>query len=143
MTKALFLDRDGVLNKDTGYVCSVEKTIFLEENILRFSKFKEFVPIIITNQSGIGRNYFSKQNFLIYMNWFIKELSDRNLEIKKFYFCPHLPSEKCDCRKPLPGLFLQAKDEFSLDIKNSWMFGDKTSDMEAAKAAGIRNCELI
>lgn len=143
MKKALFLDKDGVLNKDIGYICTIERTFFIESNIIKFSKFEDFIPIIITNQSGIARNYFSEKDFLIYMKWFLNELEIRGLKIKTFFFCPHVPENKCDCRKPLPGLFNKAKNKYSIDMKNSYMFGNNHSDLDAASSAGVGKLELV
>ena len=143
MRKALFLDRDGVLNEDIGYVCSINRTKFLKENITRFASMKNYLPLIVTNQSGIAREYFSERQFRDYMSWFCDQLKLLDLDIKKYYFCPHLPSANCDCRKPKPGMFLEAKSEFNLDLSSSIMFGDRQTDIDAAKMAGITNLKLI
>lgn len=143
MNEAVFLDKDGVLNADLGYVGTIDRTIFLEENIAFFSSLEGLMPIIVTNQSGIGRGFYSESSFLEYMDWFITELNNRGLKVVKFYYCPHLPDEGCACRKPNPGMLLAARNEWGLALEKCYMYGDKKTDVEAALRAGLRHTFLI
>ena len=143
MNKAIFLDRDGVLNADLGYVNTKSRTIFLEENITYFASIEDFIPIIVTNQSGIGRGFYTEKEFLSYMDWFTNELAARGLIVANFYYCPHLPSDGCNCRKPNPGLLHCAQKDNSLDMSKCVLYGDKDTDVEAGFRAGVKDCYLI
>ena len=99
--------------------------------------------IIITNQSGIGRGYYTQSDFLNLTDWMISEFNKNGVEILKVYFCPHSPTQECDCRKPKIGMITQSLNDFSIDLQNSWLIGDKTSDIETAINANIPNKILI
>lgn len=99
--------------------------------------------IVITNQSGIGRGYYTQDDFLNLTNWMIKEFNKNEIEILKVYFCPHSPSEDCDCRKPKIGMITQSLNDFDIDLQNSWLIGDKISDIQTAINANIPNRILI
>lgn len=139
MNKAAFLDRDGVLNNDYDYVSKIEdfewKSGIFE--LLRSLRKKDYDIFVVTNQSGIGRGYYSLEDFNKLTLWMLKELKQQDIAVKKVYYCPHSPEEKCDCRKPNPGMILEAAKDYGIDIKHSIMIGDKNSDMLAAKQAAI------
>ncbi|MDA1148861.1 MAG: HAD family hydrolase [Bacteroidetes bacterium] len=144
MNKGIFLDRDGVLNEDFGYVYRWEDFKFLPGVIesLRLFSFYNYKLIIVTNQSGIGRGFYSTEEFWILTKKMQSYLEGMSVQIDGVYFCPHLPIEDqevetCLCRKPLPGLILQAADEHDIDLSLSVMVGDKPSDTLAGKAAGL------
>lgn len=99
--------------------------------------------IIITNQSGIGRKYYSKDDFLNLTNWMVEEFKKNGINILNTYFCPHSPEDTCNCRKPNIGMIEQSLNDFNIDLKNSWFIGDKISDMETAINANIPNRILI
>jgi D-glycero-D-manno-heptose 1,7-bisphosphate phosphatase len=99
--------------------------------------------IVITNQSGIGRKYFTENDFLKLTNWMIDKFNENNIKILKVYHCPHSPDENCDCRKPLPGMINQAISDFDIDLNKSWLIGDKISDIQTAINAKIKNNILI
>jgi len=146
MKKALFLDRDGVINIDYGYVYRIEDFRFVD-GILDFIKNaqkKGYLPIVVTNQSGIGRGYYSLDDFEKLTNWMLEQMKQAGIKIDRtqIFYCPHSPEARCDCRKPMPGMLLKAKKLFNIDMKNSWMIGDKPSDIEAAKNAGVKNTYL-
>jgi histidinol-phosphate phosphatase family protein len=139
--KAIFLDRDGVLNKNRDdYVKSTkELEIFsnIGKEILKL-KMKGFLIIVITNQSVINRKIITIQELEEIHLTIQKFLMKNNTSIDKFYFCPHRPDENCDCRKPKPGLILQAINEFSIDVSKSWMIGDSKTDIQAGEKAGCK-----
>ena len=145
MKKAVFLDRDGVINVDKGYVHKIEDFEFTKGAIKALKYFQSlgYMLIIVTNQSGIGRGYYTLKDFQKLTTWMKNRLKADGIEIKEVYFCPHSPDEKCTCRKPEPGMILKAAKDYDIDLKKSWMIGDKKSDIEAAKRAGIINTILI
>lgn len=137
--KAAFLDRDGVINNDYDYVSRIEDFEWREGifELLKTLKEQQYDLYIITNQSGIGRGYYSIEDFNKLTLWMLKELKEKDIDIKKVYYCPHAPEEECTCRKPKSGMILQAVKEYDIDTKNTIMLGDKNSDMVAAKNAHI------
>lgn len=147
MNKAVFLDRDGIVNIDNNYVYKVEDFEFCDGIFKVLQKFQKlgYLLIIITNQAGIARGFYDENDFFKLTEWMISKLYEHDIEIKKVYFCPHHPSftGKCDCRKPNNGMILQAKDEFKIDLSNSILIGDKESDIEAGIKSGIDNTILV
>ena len=143
--KAVFLDRDGVLNKNRDdYVKSTkELEIFsnIGKEILKL-KMKGFLIIVITNQSVINRKIITIRELEEIHSTIQKFLMKSKTSIDKFYFCPHRPDENCDCRKPKPGLILQAINEFSIDASKSWMVGDSKTDIQAGEKAGCKTILL-
>lgn len=143
--KAIFLDRDGVLNKNRDdYVKSTkELEIFsnIGKEILKL-KMKGFLIIVITNQSVINRKIITIRELEEIHSTIQKFLMKSKTSIDKFYFCPHRPDENCDCRKPKPGLILQAINEFSIDVSKSWMVGDSKTDIQAGEKAGCKTILL-
>jgi histidinol-phosphate phosphatase family protein len=143
--KAVFLDRDGVLNKKReDYVKSIkELEIFpnISEEILKLKK-KGFLIIVITNQSVINRQIITIKELEKIHLTIQKFLLKSKTSIDKFYFCPHRPDEKCKCRKPNPGLIKQAINEFSIDASKSWMVGDSVTDIQAGEKAGCKTIFL-
>jgi len=143
MKKAIFLDRDGVINKNRNdYVKSVkELEIFpYVGNAIKKLKKMGFIIIVVTNQSAIHQNltsYVEVKKIHEVIQSFLKKF-DTNID--KFYFCPHTPIENCNCRKPNTGLFLKAIDDFNIDPKQSWMIGDSESDIESGRRL---SCSII
>ncbi len=143
--RAIFLDRDGVINVDKGYVCKIDDFEFTEgvfEALREFQK-RGFLLIVVTNQSGIGRGLYSSEDFKTLTAWKLDELKKRDIFIDEIYHCHHDPDSGCECRKPAPGMLLKAKEKFNIDMQNSWMIGDKKSDIDAAYNAGVKNTILI
>lgn len=149
---ALFLDRDGVINVDRGYVSRPEDCEFIDGifDLVKRANFLDMPVVVVTNQSGIARGYYSEEQFRSFMKWMEVEFESRDAYLTKVYFCPHHPSagigklsRVCDCRKPAPGMFLAARDELDIDVANSIMVGDAVSDMRAAKAAGVESRWLL
>ncbi len=145
--KALFLDRDGVINVEKNYLYKIEDFEFID-GIFELTKFfqeKGYKIIVVTNQSGIARGYYSKEDFTKLSSWMKEQFLKKGIEITDIYHCPHHPdfTGECFCRKPKPGMFLDAKRDHDIDLENSIMIGDKQSDIEAAKAAGIKRAFLF
>jgi D-glycero-D-manno-heptose 1,7-bisphosphate phosphatase len=143
--KTLFLDRDGVLNIDKGYVHKIEDFEYVPGIVKYLQKAIQngFQLIIITNQSGIGRHYYSEASYTLLTEHLIAVFRKEGIEFVGIYHCPHTQEDDCDCRKPKPGLFRRAIQAHSVDIGSSWVIGDKKRDLEAARAAGITAGILI
>ena len=143
--KTIFLDRDGVINKEKGYLHRIEDFIFIDgvfEACLSFKKL-DYQIIIITNQSGIARGYFKLFEYENLTKWMLNQFSKKNISILDVFFCPHDPKSKCSCRKPQPGMLVDAQNKYHIDLEKSWMIGDKETDIEAANLAGIKNTILL
>lgn len=147
--RALLLDKDGVINVDHGYVCTPERTDFIEGifDLCRAATQRDFLNIVVTNQAGIARGYYTEGEFLAYMDWIRGEFRARCAQIDAVYYCPHHPVHgrgaylrKCDCRKPNPGMILRASRDLGLDLTRSVMLGDTASDSAAGEAAGVGVC---
>lgn len=145
LRKALFLDRDGVINVDVEYAHLPEQIVFMPHifEIARAAHAAGELIIIVTNQSGIGRGYYSEAQFHSLMQWMLARFEQEACPITAYYFCPHVPDAGCDCRKPKPGMILHAAEEWGIDIKNSRLLGDKQSDLDAGTAAGVGRCILM
>ena len=143
--KALFLDRDGIINVDHGYVCKIEDFKFVEGifDLVKLFTDAGYMIFVVTNQSGIGRGYYSEEDFTTLTEWMVKKFDDENITIEKVYFCPHSPEEKCHCRKPETGMIEQALEQYPIDLEHSWMIGDKASDIALAKNANIGDSVYI
>ncbi len=144
---ALFLDRDGVINVEKNYVYKIEDFEWIDGifDICRFFQKKGYKIFVVTNQSGIARGYYSEDDFKKLTSWMEAEFEKQGINITKTYHCPHHPdiTGECKCRKPNPGMILKAKDEFDIDLKSSVLIGDKQSDIDAAKNAGIEKRYLF
>jgi D-glycero-D-manno-heptose 1,7-bisphosphate phosphatase len=140
-SKALFLDRDGVINKEINYLFRIDDFIFVEGIFDLCINFQNngYKIFVITNQSGIARGHYNENDFKKLSDLMIREFILRNIFITKVYHCPHYPpiSGICKCRKPNPGMIEKAQKEFDLDLSNSILIGDKISDIEAGKNAGV------
>lgn len=137
MNKAIFLDRDGTINVEKDYLYKIEDFEFIDGVVdaLRLLQDAGYLLIIITNQSGIARGYYTEEDYYTLNSWMIDTLQEQGITISAVYFCPHHPTaavEKyridCDCRKPKLGLYEQAVKDFNLDIGNCFAIGDKIRD---------------
>jgi len=149
MNKALFLDRDGVINIDRGYVHLPEQTEWIPGifDLCRVGIDLGYLLVVVTNQAGIARGYYDEDAFERYCMWMRGQFLARGLPITAIYHCPHHPEEgvgalrtDCDCRKPKPGMILRAQRERGLDLAASALIGDMPSDLEAGRAAGVLHC---
>ncbi len=147
--RALFLDKDGVINVDHAYVCTPERTDFIEGifELCRAATGHGFLNVVVTNQAGIARGYYTEPEFLAYMEWVRDEFRKRDAQLDAVYYCPHHPEHgigeylrDCECRKPKPGMLLAAQRDLRLDLAGSILIGDSESDLEAGRAAGIGMC---
>jgi len=145
-SRALFLDRDGVINVNHGYVHRVDNFEFIDGiiDLVRVAHVNNYKVVVITNQAGIGRGLYSERQFHQLTSWMCKEFINASAKIDKVYFSPFHPTEgmgkykKDDfSRKPNPGMILQAERELDLDLGNSLLVGDKPSDIQAGTAAGV------
>lgn len=150
--KCAFLDRDGVINFDYGYVGTWDAFDLLPNAIegMRLLQDLGFSLIIVTNQSGIARGYYSENEFLKLTATLGEYLEGYGIFITRTYYCPHHPvagkgkyRRYCECRKPKPGLIEQCSNEYDVDLKNSILIGDKISDCRAGKSAGVGRLFLI
>ena len=143
MNKAIFLDRDGVINEDPGYVHKIKDFKLVPGAIEALRLLKDFKFVIITNQSGIGRGYYNEEDFHKFNNYLVNELEKYGIHIDKTYFCPHTKEDNCNCRKPKIRFIEQAEKDFDLDIKNSFVIGDHPCDIELGKNAGCRTVHVL
>jgi len=139
--KAIFLDRDGVINIEKNYLYKIKDFEFIPGVIeaIKYLEDKGFLLFIITNQSGIARNYYTKDDFNTLTSWMIEVLKKQNITISQVEFCPHGPYESCTCRKPLTGMIDNILKNYDIDLENSWLIGDKSSDIACGKSANIKN----
>jgi len=144
--RALFLDRDGIINVDRNYVYRREDFVWcdgifeLGETALRLG----YSLFVVTNQSGIGRGLYTEEDFITLTDWMCEEMALRSAPVQRVYHCPYHPEARLaryravhPWRKPAPGMILQARDDFDLDLGRSILVGDRISDMQAAVSAGV------
>ena len=138
MTRFVLLDRDGTLTRDAGYTYRIEDYALLPgvpEGLIQLRE-AGFRFAIVTNQSGIGRGYFTRSDFDAFQRHLRQDLARRGIEIAASFVCPHRPDEGCACRKPAPGLLFQARDALGADLGRSFMLGDSVRDVVAGRRAG-------
>ncbi len=144
---ALFLDRDGVINVEKNYLYRIEDFEFIEGVFELCHKYQDkgYLIIIVTNQSGIARGYYSEDDFSDLTRWMVDVFAREGINITDVYHCPHHPdiSGPCSCRKPEPGMLLKAAEEHHIDMKNSLLVGDSERDILAAHRAGVRESYLF
>lgn len=148
---AIFIDRDGTLNIDHGYVSAIDDFQFIPGTIEALAQLqKQYLLVLVTNQSGIARGKFSEQQFLQLTEWMDWSLADRGVDLAGIYYCPHHPTagigdylQACLCRKPHPGMLLTAQQQLKIDMANSIMIGDTLADIQAGRAAGVGHCYLV
>ena len=152
---AVFLDRDGTINEERGHIQTPEELVLLAgaASAIRRLNASQYLTVVVTNQSVIARGKCTEIDMKKIHNRLQSLIGEFGASIDRIYYCPHHPNQLipggrqdlkivCDCRKPEPGLILRATKEMNIDLKMSWMVGDMTSDIEAAKRAGIRSILL-
>ena len=143
--KTIFLDRDGVINKEINYLYKVSDFEFINGIFKACHHFHKlgFKIIIISNQSGISRGFYSLDDYIKINRWMLDQFKLHGIKILDSFYCPHTPNFDCDCRKPKPGMLFDVDKIYSIDFNNSWMIGDKETDIQAANASGINNTILV
>lgn len=151
MNKAVFLDRDGTINIDKGYVCRKDDFEYIQGVIPALIEIQKagYLLIIVTNQSGIARGYFTEKEYYIFEDWMLSDLKNRGVNISKIYHCPHYEngsvleySIQCNCRKPKTELFWKAQKEFDINMERSFAIGDKQSDLTICSESGVKGILL-
>jgi D-glycero-D-manno-heptose 1,7-bisphosphate phosphatase len=146
MRRALFLDRDGVINLDKSYVHLREDFVFYDDifEVCRTAAERDFLIFVVTNQAGIGRGYYTETQFNELTSWMIETFREKGVHITEVYHCPFHPSEALGAykresfdRKPNPGMILKAKDQHQIDLLSSILVGDKATDIQAGLSAGV------
>lgn len=147
MAKAIFFDRDGTLNAEVGYLYRIEEFEWIDGAIdaIKFCNQNDYMAIVVTNQSGIARGFYSEDDVNRLHAWMNERLATVGAHIDAFYYCPHHPrgaveryAVECECRKPRPKMILDAIDRFNIDRDRSMMIGDKPRDIESGLNAGVR-----
>ncbi|MCQ8211985.1 D-glycero-beta-D-manno-heptose 1,7-bisphosphate 7-phosphatase [Cetobacterium somerae] len=152
MRKVIFLDRDGTINIEKSYLHKWEDFEFEKNAIEGLKKLKKlgYEFIVVTNQSGIGRGYYTEDDLIALNNEMMKKLKEYGIEILECFYCPHHKEKgigkykvDCDCRKPSPGMLLEGIKKYNVDINNSYMIGDKKGDLEAGEKAGLKSILVL
>lgn len=142
MRRAVFLDRDGVINikKENGYVLSYDEFIFIPgaKEAIKILRDAGFLVIVITNQSVIGRGLIGEAELEAIHKAMQAELKEYGIQVDAIYFCPHHPDAGCECRKPAPKLIIDAAHTHKINLQHSYMIGDEDKDIEAGKRAGCK-----
>ena len=150
--KACFLDRDGVVNVDVGYLHRAEDFAFVPGAVSALARLQAagWALVVVTNQSGIARGFFTEADFQRLTGHMRATLAAAGIQLDAVLHCPHLPDatvpayrQVCACRKPAPGMLLQAAATLGLDLAASVLVGDKASDIAAGRAAGVGHCVLV
>ena len=142
MKKALFLDRDGTIIHDPGYLSKIEQIRFYDGVLEKIAFLKNigFKIFIITNQSGVGRGYFSEEKLNVIHDHLLKMMYDNQAGVDGIRYCPHAPEDGCACRKPSPEMVLSLSKEFDVDLQQSFFIGDKIQDVLTGKNT---NCKTV
>lgn len=149
--RAVFLDRDCTVIEDMEYSVDSTKLRLLPGAQLGMRKLQEagYLLVFVTNQSGVARGFFDEKALRTFNAQFVHWLGEKGIEVSGVYYCPHyadgtVPSYaiRCDCRKPEPGMILRAADELNIDLRHSWMVGDRPADIGAGTAAGCRTVRI-
>ena len=143
--KTIFLDRDGVINKEVNYLHRIEDFEFISGVFEACAHFIElgYKIIIVTNQSGIQRGYFKENDYENLSNWMIKQFNKQGIDILDSFHCPHSPESNCTCRKPQPVMLIKAKNKHNINMKSSWLIGDKEDDITSGASSGVLNTILV
>lgn len=143
--KAVFLDRDGTINVDPGYLGDPEKFHFLPGVVNALTRLREagYLIFVISNQSGIARGFFRDEDLKKIHDKMTTALRAQGIALDGIYYCPHHPAEQCSCRKPSPKMVLEASRSYDIELRDSYFIGDRTSDIETGKNAGCRTILVL
>ncbi len=150
--RAVFLDRDGTLNEEMGYINHASRFILFDFTLeaIRLLNKAGFMVFVITNQSGLARGYFDEKLLDEIHKGFLEKARSEEAVIEKIYFCPHHKDgvvekykKECNCRKPKPGMLLQAQKDYDLDLKKSYMIGDRYKDVQFGQANGLKSIMVL
>jgi len=142
--RAIILDRDGVLIEDKDYSYKIEDLEILPGVIKGLKQLQSnFIFFIVTNQAGIGKGYYTLEDFHKYNNHLISILKDNHIKIEKTFFCPHVKEDNCDCRKPNPKFIKEIANQWDIDLESSWMIGDHPSDIQFGINGGCKTVYMI
>lgn len=138
--RAVFLDRDGTIMEDTNYVGDVERVILIPSAPAALKRLQQagYKLFVVTNQSGVGRGYFTREAVEAIHAHLDEYLGKTGVRFDRYYVCPHHPEDNCDCRKPKPKFLLEAAREYGIDLARSFMVGDRASDIQAGVTAGTK-----
>lgn len=152
MNKAVFLDRDGTINKEVNYLYRPEDFVFIPGAVEAIKTFRRlgYKVIVITNQAGVARGYYKEEDVKALHQFLDNLLADEGTRIDAYYYCPHHPDGiveeykgECSCRKPKTGMIIHATKDFDIDLSNSIIIGDKEIDVQTGKKSGIGKCILV
>lgn len=152
MNRAVFIDRDGTISEEVGYINHLTRFRLFPYSATALKQLHEngYLAIVITNQAGVARGYFSEEMVQAIHQQMTKDLETSGARLDAIYYCAHHPSVgkppyqlDCDCRKPKPGLLLRAARDYDIDLAESWMVGDRYSDIELAANAGVKSALVL
>ena len=152
MNRAVFIDRDGTISEEVGYINHVSRFRLFPYSAAALKQLHDngYLAIVITNQAGVARGYFSEEMVQAIHKQMIIDLENSGARLDAIYYCAHHPTVgeppyqlDCDCRKPKPGLLLRAARDYDIDLANSWMVGDRYSDIELAANAGVKSALVL
>ena len=142
--RAVFLDRDGTINVDKGYIHKIKDLEIIPGVVEGLKKiWAKYQLIVVTNQSGINRGLYTKEDYLAVKDVLHSQLLTKGVYISAEYFCPHISEDNCSCRKPKTGMLEQAAKDFNLKLNDCWMLGDNLSDIQAGKNAGCKTIQIL
>ena len=151
LTKAVFLDRDGTINVEKHYLYKASEFEYIDGAVEGMKTLSEmgYLLVVVTNQSGIARGYYTEKDYKILDDWMKADLLKKGVSIAGSYYCPHLPDGtvkkyaiECECRKPKTGLYWQAARDLNIDMDNSYAIGDKTRDLSICNESGVKGILL-
>ena len=152
MNRAVFIDRDGTISEEVGYINHVSRFRLFPYSAAALKQLHDngYLAIVITNQAGVARGYFSEEMVQAIHQQMTNDLESSGARVDAIYYCAHHPTVgeppyqlDCDCRKPKPGLLLRAARDYDIDLANSWMVGDRYSDIELAANAGVKSALVL
>ena len=152
MNRAVFIDRDGTISEEVGYINHVSRFRLFPYSAAALKQLHDngYLAIVVTNQAGVARGYFSEEMVQAIHKQMTKDLESSGARVDAIYYCAHHPTVgeppyqlDCDCRKPKPGLLLRAARDYDIDLANSWMVGDRYSDIELAANAGVKSALVL